>query len=117
MAISVAAGLDAALKAAGIPIVGVSIGSEADRATWAVQFLPQATAAHRTQAASIVGSFNADDPAHADTELAQRFDGDRLFKAKAISDLAFRLGKAPGALTPAEIAAERTRIVNIYKAL
>lgn len=41
----------------------------------------------------------------------------KLVRAKAISDLAFRLGKAPGALTAAEIAAERTRISNIYAAL
>ncbi len=51
-------------------------------------------------------------------ETAQReFDAMKLFKAKCISDLAFRLGKAPGALTAAEIAAERDRIVAIYKAL
>lgn len=45
------------------------------------------------------------------------FDMRKLFKAKFISDLAFRLGKAPGALTGAEITAERNRIAAIYKAL
>lgn len=44
-----------------------------------------------------------------------RADLMRLLKAKFISDLAFRLGKAPGALTPAELQAERTRIANIYR--
>ena len=41
----------------------------------------------------------------------------KLLKAKFISDLAFRLGKAPGALTGAELTAERNRIAAIYKAL
>lgn len=41
----------------------------------------------------------------------------KLLKAKFISDLAFRLGVAPIALTPAQLAAERQRIANIYKAL
>lgn len=42
---------------------------------------------------------------------------EKLFRAKCVSDLAFRLGKAPGALTLAEIQAERTRIKNIADAL
>lgn len=41
----------------------------------------------------------------------------KLLKAKFVSDLAFRLAVAPGALTGAQLDAERTRIANIYKAL
>lgn len=41
----------------------------------------------------------------------------RLLKAKFVSDLAWRLGKAPGALTGAELTAERNRIAAIYKAI
>ncbi len=41
----------------------------------------------------------------------------KLFKAKMISDEAYRLGKAPGALTNGEKAAIRDRIAAIYKAL
>lgn len=48
---------------------------------------------------------------------AKRVDMMKLLKAKFISDLAWRLGKAPGTLTALEIAAERQRIANIYKAL
>lgn len=48
---------------------------------------------------------------------AGRIDTLKLIKAKVLSDLAFRLGKLPGALTLAEINAERQRIANIYKAL
>lgn len=48
---------------------------------------------------------------------AQHLDPFKLLKAKFISDLAFRLGKAPGSLTGAELTAERNRIAAIYKAL
>lgn len=44
-------------------------------------------------------------------------DGDKLFLAKCVSDLAFRLGKNPGQLTAEELRNERDRIANIYKAL
>lgn len=40
-----------------------------------------------------------------------------VLKAKVISDLAFRFGVAPGALSPAQIATERNRIAAIYAAL
>lgn len=52
-----------------------------------------------------------------DAAAGAAFDFNKLFRAKAVSDLAWRLGVAPAALTPAQIAAERTRILNIYKAL
>lgn len=47
----------------------------------------------------------------------QNIDWRKLLKAKFISDLAHRLGKAPGALTAQELGAERNRITAIYKAL
>lgn len=46
----------------------------------------------------------------------QHLDPFKLIKAKFVSDLAHRLGKAPGALTGAELTAERNRIAAIYKA-
>lgn len=52
-----------------------------------------------------------------DADAAQQFDGNKVMRAKAISDLAWRLGKAPGSLTAPEIAAERLRIITIYKSL
>jgi len=52
--------VDGALRAAGIPIVGVSIGTDGDRATWSVQFDPAATGPQRTQAASILASLVVD---------------------------------------------------------
>lgn len=52
-----------------------------------------------------------------DAEVAAVYDPHKALKAVAISNLAARLGKNPGALTPAEIAAERTRVLAIMKAL
>lgn len=61
----VSARLDQALKVKGIPIVGVSIGNEADRATWTVQ-PPELQA----QAQPIIDAFDPNDPAaaHAETD-------------------------------------------------
>lgn len=52
--------VDSALRTAGIPILGVSIGTDGDRSTWSVQFDPSATSAQRTQAASILASVAVD---------------------------------------------------------
>lgn len=48
---------------------------------------------------------------------AQHLDPFKLLKAMFVSNLAHRLGKAPGALTGPELTAERNRIAAIYKAL
>lgn len=48
---------------------------------------------------------------------ARHLDPFKLLKAMFVSNLAHRLGKAPGALTGAELTAERNRIAAIYKAL
>lgn len=56
-------------------------------------------------------------PEQLEEECRVAFQADKRFRAKCISDLAFRLGKPPGQLTAAEIAAERDRIAAIYKAL
>jgi uncharacterized membrane protein YidH (DUF202 family) len=53
--INIATLVDRALRAAGIPIDGVSIGTpETDRAQWVVKFQAAATPAQRTQAASLL---------------------------------------------------------------
>ena len=67
----------------------------------------------------VVAFFNPPPPTQAELEERCRliFDTDKLFRAKCISDLAFRLGKLPGLLTGAELIAERNRIAAIYRAL
>lgn len=59
----VAALLDATLRSQGIPILGVSIGVIADRATWVVQYADTATAAQQTSGETIRATFDANAPA------------------------------------------------------
>lgn len=69
---SIAARLDLALRAAGIPIIGVSIGDEADRATWRIQFELRATAQQRTDGAALVATFDPNAAALLTSEREQR---------------------------------------------
>jgi hypothetical protein len=64
-----AALLDQTLRAAGIPIVGVSIGVVNDRATWQVQYDAAATDAQKTQGESIRATFDATAPAVTSAQL------------------------------------------------
>jgi hypothetical protein len=57
------------------------------------------------------------DPAFVPLDLNDFNNLSKAFRAKCISDLAFRKGVLPGALTAADIQAERTRIKNIADAL
>lgn len=62
---NVAGLVDRAVRTAGVPILGVSIGNPADRATWSVVFDPSATAGQRTTAATVLASVAIDAPAQA----------------------------------------------------
>ena len=55
---STATQLDGQLKAAGIPIAGVSIGTATDKATWSVQFLDTATAAQHAESQAIIDAYD-----------------------------------------------------------
>jgi hypothetical protein len=68
----VAERLDRALRSAAIPILGVSVGSEADRATWVIQFAPAATAQQRTDGETLRLSFDPLAQAAVDAETADR---------------------------------------------
>ena len=57
--------VDTALRAAGVPFVGVSFGSLTDRATWAVTFQSGATPAHVAAAATVLATVAIDAPAQA----------------------------------------------------
>ena len=122
--------LDAAIAAV-CPILGVSVGRWNDKASWRINFKPEATVQQRADAQTVLLAFDvaaANLPPTADELEAEvqallnggagpHIDWQKLLKAKFISDLAHRLGKAPGALTGAELTAERNRIAAIYKAL
>jgi len=60
---SVAAQLDQTLRDAGVPIVGVSIGSLHDRRTWSILFDASATPGDRGRANQIVNTLVVDDAA------------------------------------------------------
>lgn len=64
--LNLAAQVDLALRAAGLPILGVSIGNRTDKTTWRVDFTPEATDKQRTEAAALISAF---EPA-VDVELA-----------------------------------------------
>jgi hypothetical protein len=109
-----ATGLDRALRRAGVPIIGVVVGDPLDRATWKVQYQPQATAADQATGDGIVSTYDpTNDPAFTD-EQAQGDVDNRAIKAAVLTSLWGRLGRQP---TPAEIVAERTRYIQLWKAL
>ena len=60
-----AARLDRVLKAAGVPIVSVSIGRRTDKSTWTVQPSDLQAAAQ-----PIIDAFDPNDPAHRAAEVA-----------------------------------------------
>ncbi len=64
---TLAAKLDIAVRAV-CPILGVSIGDPASKATWLIRFAPEATQQQRDAAVAVVGSFvyAPDDPADMD---------------------------------------------------
>lgn len=109
--------LDQTLRAQGIPIVGVSIGSPTDRTTWAIQYDPVATDAQKAAGETLRQTFDPLAPsvvaAQLDAEATNNID-DKKIKAAVITGLWRRLGRQP---TGPEIASERTLYMQIYKAL
>lgn len=102
--------LDAAVRAAGIAIEGVSIGSDTDRSTWKVQ--PPSLQA---QAQPIIDAFVMPTAAQLLDEDAQRdVDGQRAISTTVRWALRRMLGRAP---TAAELQTARAEWIAIYKAL
>lgn len=108
-----AAYLDQQLRAAAIPIVSVKVSSPTDRSQWIVQFDPSATQAQKDQAATLVATVVWDGPTIADQDAQLQVDA-KAIKAAVITSLWGRLNRQP---TAAEISAERSRFIAIYKQL
>lgn len=100
--------LDQALRAAGIPIISVKVGSPGDRTKWVVQFAPEATAQQRTAAQTLLLNIATDAGSIADADLALRLNADKLFRATVI----WMAGKVGATPTQA-----KNEIVAIYKTL
>ncbi len=95
--------LDSALKAAGVPIVGVSIGDPADRSTWRVELLESATKEHEATAAALILSVDVSEAASDDVRVTERIRDP--FTRSLIAVLADHL-KVPEAQLRAELLAE-----------
>lgn len=80
---TLAAGLTRALERSGIPITGVSIGRESDRASWRVDFTGAATAKHKTDAGALCECYEL----ATDTALAAE-QAERVLAQKALVSLA-----------------------------
>jgi hypothetical protein len=106
---TLAEGFDRALKRAGIPIVGVSIGDPLDRSTWMVTYAPEATFQHQAAGDELRLSYVFEtDTAIVDEEALDAFDGQRMLKALGIAT-AQRLGVPLGTF--------RNEVIAAYKAL
>jgi hypothetical protein len=108
--------LDQTLRAAGVPIVGVSIGVVNDRATWVVQYADTATAAQQTQGESIRATFDATAPAVTSAQLDRDADS-ALASAKATCALVLdtELGRALTAADAPAVRAKFTKYRTYYK--
>jgi hypothetical protein len=108
--------LHGALKAAGIPIRGVSMKDGADRSTWAVEYDQGATPEQISAGEAVLAAFDPDDPVVKDAQT----DGEARVLANARQIRAFWLwffrethdGKDP---TPEERADATDRLVQAYK--
>lgn len=110
-----AAALDRALRTANVPIVGVTIGVESDRATWKARYAAGATAPQVATGDALIASFDPTDQtialADQDADVKRAIDDERLIAAvvwTVIDQL------APPA-TIAKFNAARTKIIAVYK--
>lgn len=62
--------LEVALRAAGVPILGVQLVDLTDRSTWSVRFAPGATSDQKSLATTIIQRFDVNDQSMKDTAQA-----------------------------------------------
>jgi len=102
--------LEAAVRAAGLPVVGVSIGDPADRSTWRVDLAASATPAQRAQAVTVRDTVVVDGAALLDADAVGDVDQKVL---RAVVQALWEAIPAP-LLTKAQL---RARAIAIYKTL
>lgn len=73
-----AALVDQALRVAGVPIIGVIIGVDGDRATWRILFDASATPAQQAQAAALLATIAVDAAAQLDADAVAGIDAKDL---------------------------------------
>ena len=110
----IAARVYSAIRAAGVPIVSVSIGAEADKGTWKVQPSNLQGAAQPT-----IDAFNPSDLAHdkadLDAEVKAALDNERLTAAVVWTILKQMYPADTDAQTKTKFGVARTRIITAYK--
>lgn len=74
--------VEGVLRTAGIPIIGVSIPSD-DKATWRVDFLPEATQAQRDAGAAILQNYTPPTPNTLFDQFAEVRLNEKAVKARA----------------------------------
>jgi hypothetical protein len=107
---SVAGLVDTAVRAAGIPIDGVSIGVVANRATWVCHFQAAATPAQQAQAQTILDTVVVDAPTQSDATAIEEVD---LKVLRAVSVALWECIPSP-LLTKPQL---RARAIAIWKSL
>jgi hypothetical protein len=100
--------LESHLRAAGLPVLGVTVGRPDDRSTWIAQLRADATPTQRSDAAALLASVTVDQTAISDAEAMARLDENKVFRALVIW-LAGRFG-----ITPLQA---RNQILTIYRGL
>lgn len=115
MTIDPATLLDLYLRAAGIPILGVSIPTLADRSTWIITFDPSATPTQRTQAASLVQTFDPTDQTPATNAAASGAVAVPVVKALLATLLDQKLGRTLTTADGPALQALFTKTVGYYK--
>jgi hypothetical protein len=115
---TLAEGLTRALGRAGIPVFGVSIGTP-DRATWSIQFRPEATAQQRTAGEALKVSYDfASDTAARDEDMERQFDTMKLIKAVALTMVdAINIERARHGAPAISDAQAKAQVIARYKAL
>lgn len=105
--------LDRALRDAGIPIDGVSVGTPIDRSTWAASYAANATPAQIAAGNALLLSLDTADPA---TITAIKSDLAGSLNTDILQAVAMALWEAIPAPTMTKLQL-KNRIVAIYKTL
>lgn len=113
--IGIAARVHAKLQQDGLPVVGVSIGSEADRATWRASYTAAVTAAQIAQGQTTLATMDVNDATLLDTiantDATADYDTDK--KIRAVAQALWECIPAP-TMTKLQL---RARVIAILKTL
>lgn len=116
MALPLVKYLDDAVRATGVPLVGIVVGNSNDRSTWTAQLEPTATPADIATAANVLATFDVSTI----PTLAADSDAVLATNAKVIKALVAYVYKVTHAgvnPTGPQLAAELLVLKTLYKAL